>query len=537
MKDNIDILNLFAKGISLKKKSEMLLGAVVYTRVSSKEQMENNKSLEWQKLACDKFAQEKGYIIQGYFGGTYESAKSDERKEFNRMLKFVKAQKGANKISFIIVYSLDRFSRTGDSAIFISSELKKIGVNILSTTQFMDTDTHSGAFQQNIHFVFNKYDNDIRKQKSIDGMTAKLKRGEWLGNCPLGYSYSKIHKTQTIVINEDGQHIKQAFKMRASGCAYNEIIPYLKKHKIKAYKQMLEKVFKNPFYIGYFSHNFLKGELLKGNHPPLISQELFLQVNNLRKNVGVKQNKANDNLPLKTFVRDNETNEVFTGYVVKSKNLFYYKVNKTGVGVNRSQKLMHEKFTELLSQFSTSEKYIEPLKKQLLLTWNMLHENQAGNKISLVKKLNAIKEKMETLEERHAFGEIDKDVFNKFYGKLKLEAKQMEEEMEEHHSKLSNPEELIEFAVTICSKASSTWASSDFYKKQRLQQLIFPSGILFDAKNNEYRTTEINPVFRLIAQLSSDLEGTKKGTLSFLSDKSPLVRTKGLEPPPLRTRS
>ena len=57
MKDNIDILNLFAKGISLKNKLEMLLSAVVYTRVSSKEQMENNKSLEWQRTACDKFAQ------------------------------------------------------------------------------------------------------------------------------------------------------------------------------------------------------------------------------------------------------------------------------------------------------------------------------------------------------------------------------------------------------------------------------------------------------------------------------------------------
>jgi site-specific DNA recombinase len=229
MKDNIDILNLFAKGISLKNKLEMLLSAVVYTRVSSKEQMDNNKSLEWQRTACDKFAQDKGYVVRGYFGGTYESAKSDERKEFNRMLKFVKAQKGENKISYIIVYSLDRFSRTGDSAIFISSELKKIGVNILSTTQYMDTDTHSGAFQQNIHFVFNKYDNDIRKQKSIDGMTAKLKRGEWLGNCPKGYSYTPNSKQQTIIIDSNGPHIKHAFKMRAAGHSYNEISAYLKK--------------------------------------------------------------------------------------------------------------------------------------------------------------------------------------------------------------------------------------------------------------------------------------------------------------------
>ena len=84
--------------------------------------------------------------IKGYFGGTYESAKSDERKEFTRMLKFVKASK--EKISFILVYSLDRFSRTGDSAIFIASELKKTGVSIMAVTQPIDTNSHAGALQQ-----------------------------------------------------------------------------------------------------------------------------------------------------------------------------------------------------------------------------------------------------------------------------------------------------------------------------------------------------------------------------------------------------
>ncbi|MBK6985036.1 MAG: recombinase family protein [Bacteroidetes bacterium] len=72
----------------------MLLSAVVYTRVSSKEQMENNKSLEWQRTACDKFAQDKGYVVRGYFGGTYESAKSDERKEFKPHAQVCESSKG-----------------------------------------------------------------------------------------------------------------------------------------------------------------------------------------------------------------------------------------------------------------------------------------------------------------------------------------------------------------------------------------------------------------------------------------------------------
>ncbi|MHB8403422.1 MAG: recombinase family protein, partial [Bacteroidia bacterium] len=129
---NETLLKAFAKGKSSEQKDTSVQNCVIYTRVSSKEQMDTNQSLEWQKKYCMEYAIKNKLNIQGYFGGTYESAKSDERKEFTRMLKFVKSSKA--KISFILVYSLDRFSRTGDSAIYISGELKKTGVNIMAVT-------------------------------------------------------------------------------------------------------------------------------------------------------------------------------------------------------------------------------------------------------------------------------------------------------------------------------------------------------------------------------------------------------------------
>lgn len=96
--------------------------AVIYTRVSTKEQAETNKSLETQKKYCEQLAAKNNIDIIAYFGGTYESAKSDERKEFNKMLTFVKRNK---EVSYIIVYSYDRFSRTGANGAYISEQLKK----------------------------------------------------------------------------------------------------------------------------------------------------------------------------------------------------------------------------------------------------------------------------------------------------------------------------------------------------------------------------------------------------------------------------
>lgn len=92
-----------------------------YDRVSSKEQMTNGNSLVWQYERIDKFAEQNSYVIKNRYGGTYESAKSDERKEFQRMLSDVKKDKS---ISTILVYSYDRFSRSGPNGIFLLENLK-----------------------------------------------------------------------------------------------------------------------------------------------------------------------------------------------------------------------------------------------------------------------------------------------------------------------------------------------------------------------------------------------------------------------------
>src|SRR3954469_16426193 len=106
MKQTTDmLLRQFARGKLAETLITGILNCVIYTRVSSKEQMDANQSLEWQKKYCDEYAIKNKFNIKGYFGGTYESAKSDERKEFNRMLKFVKASR--EEISYILVYSLD----------------------------------------------------------------------------------------------------------------------------------------------------------------------------------------------------------------------------------------------------------------------------------------------------------------------------------------------------------------------------------------------------------------------------------------------
>jgi site-specific DNA recombinase len=516
-------LQQFGKGKQEVVSETGIQNCVIYTRVSSKEQADTNQSLEWQKKFCDEYAIKHKLNISGYFGGTYESAKSDERKEFNRMLKFVKNCK--QPIRYILVYSLDRFSRTGDSAIYISSELKKTGVNIMAVSQPIDSSSHAGSLQQNIQFIFSKYDNDLRRQKTIDGMREKLLRGEWIGHCPTGYEYDKVrvNHVQKIIINEKGALVKQAFDWKLMGLGNREIARKLEPLGLKISFQLLTDMFQNPFYCGYMANTLLNGEVVKGNHPIIISEELFLKVHALKDRGGYKQHKENENLPLKSFIYDFETEAPFTGYHVKKKNLYYYKANRMGVKINRSIVIMHDKFKELLKSFTISDLFIEPLKVQLINTMENLSENNSDLKKSISAKVNDIENNLYDMEKNHALGKIRMDIFEKFSAELMKEKKGLTEELEKLNEKLSNPKELINFTLHTATKLPLIWASSDYYKKQIFQNMLFPKGLAFDAKINHYRTTKSNFIFKKMADLSRLLEGGNENTSVNFTEVSSLV--------------
>lgn len=125
--------------------------AIIYTCVSTNDQADSNTSLETQKKHCEQYALGNNYEVVAYFGGTHESAKSDYRKQFQEMIKYAKKNKS---IGYIIVYSYDRFSRTGSNASQIIQNLQKYGIQVKAVTQEIDALSAAGKFQQNLFLMF-----------------------------------------------------------------------------------------------------------------------------------------------------------------------------------------------------------------------------------------------------------------------------------------------------------------------------------------------------------------------------------------------
>jgi site-specific DNA recombinase len=74
-----ELIQSFAKGKASDNTKQSERNAVIYTRVSTKEQADTNQSLETQKKYCLQYALKNYLNVLGFFGGTYESAKTEER--------------------------------------------------------------------------------------------------------------------------------------------------------------------------------------------------------------------------------------------------------------------------------------------------------------------------------------------------------------------------------------------------------------------------------------------------------------------------
>lgn len=523
------LFEAFAKGTP--KACSLTNNCVIYTRVSTKEQADNNMSLETQKKACEQFALKSHYSILGYFGGTYESAQTDERKEFNRMLHFVKKSK--EKISYIMVYSVDRFSRTGGNAIYIAGQLKKEGVMVLAVTQPTDTTTPSGSLQQNIQFIFSEYDNQLRKEKCMAGVKEALLRGEWCHTTPIGYDKVEINGEKRLVVNEKGKLIRKAFLWKANEeLGTEEIRRKLAAMGLKLYPQKLAYILRNPFYCGLMAHDALEGKLAEGKHEKMISKEVFLKVNNIisKRTHGYTVKHENEAIPLKGFLKCDHCHTNLPGYIVKKKNLWYYKCRTKGCSNNKSAKELHELFKGILDKMTMNDKYKELIKAQMIKTYKKLNKENEENMGQIIRQLNEVNAKLERLEERYVLEEITQNMFLKYQSKFKSEVIEIRQKLEKSSVQVSNLEHCVDKVLDYSVNLREMWGSAGYKEMQELQYMIFPQGLYYNKKMNTCRTPEIKSSFLWITQQSQAISGNKVGIPELNLTYSNLVAPLGTEP-------
>lgn len=495
------LFKIFGKG---KKLSRIETNeCVVYTRVSSAKQMDG-LSLDVQIKAAKEYIEKHKLNVREFFGGTYESAAKDERKEFQRMIEYLKRTK--NKISKILVYSLERFSRN-ENSIWLSSQLRKLGIEVVSITQPIDTSNPAGIMQQKMLFIFGEFDNQLRRQKSMAGVKEHLIQGEWVTAPPVGYDIIKLNKEKKIVVNETGHIIKKMFYWKAKERMPNvEIQQRLKTYGLDYCLRRIGEILTNPFYCGKMVHKALEGEVVDGKHEKVVSEAVFLEANNImaEKKLGLQTKKERPEIALKRFMKCAACNQPMRGYIANGWDVPYYKCNTLGCKCNRNANEVNKKFAKVLEGFRINESYIPLIKEQLYFTFQEHNASLQKNEEAINCQLTDIHQKLERLEERFILEELTTDLYEKYKAKFEQEIEEIEAKKADNKIEMSKLLDYLAVSLDFACNLSKMWASGDYNQRQELQNALFEGGITYDRQKDECRSTGDNEFLTEIAQLSGD---------------------------------
>ncbi|MEN9921482.1 MAG: hypothetical protein RLZZ517_460 [Candidatus Parcubacteria bacterium] len=498
--------------INLRKK------AVIYCRVSTKEQVDEGNSLITQEKACREYAEKNGYEVVQVYIEQGESAKTTDRTELKKMLAFCSNKK--NGINAIIVYKIDRLSRNTDDYSQLRILLKKYSVEIKSVTEYFENNP-AGRFMENIMANVAQFDNDVRAERCAGGMKNAMREGRYVWMAPVGYDNVKVAGKATIAPNPImAPLIRQAFEMIAKNIYPTEEVRRkmedlglrLRNGKSMC-KQYFYNVIKNKTYTGVIEKF---GESHKGLFEPIIDEGTFNQVQRVLKYRGKKMTQYkldNEDFPLRRFVF-NENNRKLTGSWSRGRNKKYpfYRFETKGSNYNRDK--FEKGFIEYMNDFKLKEEHINKLKTKLREKFGPAVSRQEKDVSKMHLYVQELTERQNSLIKKNLDGIISDHL-------LKQQLEILEKEIVDTQINLSSKEEvelnideLFDFCESYLQNPGSVWKLALLDKKQKLQWFQFPQGITF--QNGIYGTTQLASVFK-----------TKE---AFQPLKSSMVDPTGLEP-------
>ena len=247
--------------------------AVIYARYSSTAQTE--QSIEGQIRDCEEYAKKHGYSVVGKYIDRAISGKTDERAEFQRMMR----DSGRKLFEVIICYKMDRFSRNRyDSAIY-KAQLKKNGIKLCYAKESIPEGPEGVIMESLLEGMAEYYSLELAQKVKRGMYESALKCKHTGGPAPLGYA---ITPEKQFMLDENTVPIvTKIFTMYDEGTPVKDICDELIGMNVKTSiggtwnKNSLRRILKNEKYIGVYAHYGLR---IEGGVPAIVDEQLFKRV-------------------------------------------------------------------------------------------------------------------------------------------------------------------------------------------------------------------------------------------------------------------
>ena len=323
----------------------------IYTRKSSEEGLEQSfNSLHAQREACQAFItsqrQEGWRALPGHYDDGGYSGGTMERPALQRLLKEIED----GKVDTIVVYKVDRLTRSLADFAKIVEALDARGVSFVSVTQQFNTTTSMGRLTLNVLLSFAQFEREVTGERIRDKIAASKRKGMWMGGrVPVGYD---VKERKLIVNLEEADLVRRLFHLYLELGSVLKLKARLDRERIRSKERIsptgnksggtfysrgaLYRVLQNRIYLGEIQHH---GKVYPGEHTGIISRELWEQVQaRLRSDNGGRRGiRANCSSLLAGLLQDANGNRFTSSHTVKNGKRYRYYVCQEKVDTREAQ--------------------------------------------------------------------------------------------------------------------------------------------------------------------------------------------------------
>lgn len=282
-----------------------IVRCVIYTRTSSDDGLgQDYNSLAAQRDACSAFIlsqKSEGWVQRNVYEDGGHSGGSLDRPA----LQYLLADLAAGEFDIIVVYKIDRLTRSLRDFAKLSEVLEKQNVSFVAVTQQFNTASSMGRLTLNVLLTFAQFEREMAADRIRDKSAASARKGIWMGGHPaLGYDAPN----KRLVVNPQEanvvRHIFKRFTELESMSALRRDLEqsgivskiHISKDGVRTGGNQfswhpLHSILTNPLYRGMIRRN---GNLYPGRHEPIIDDAQFERVQLLVKEVGDREKQKRD---------------------------------------------------------------------------------------------------------------------------------------------------------------------------------------------------------------------------------------------------
>ena len=259
----------------------------IYTRKSTEEGLEQAfNSLDAQREACAAYILSQTHEGWELINEQYDDGGWSGGNMARPGLQQLLADIAAGKVDVIVVYKVDRLTRSLAAFARIVDTLDRAGASFVSVTQAFNTTSSMGRLTLNVLLSFAQFEREVTSERIRDKVAASKRKGMWMGGpVPIGY---RLGDRKLVIAIEEAEVVRSIFEryvdLRSMCLLADELAARGVRTKQRAYANgrtvggipfstgPLAALLKNPVYIGKVAH---AGLLHDGEHEAIVSQQLW----------------------------------------------------------------------------------------------------------------------------------------------------------------------------------------------------------------------------------------------------------------------